>query len=388
MSSIKDLGQSNTELAANQRKMVEKRTNELRAIEQKYVLSEKEAKAQADSRMIEIKNQNQLQLAAELESKETKLGDLKNSLNETQEILNTQVNQLNNSRVDRETERRLLHESRMQNLQGKHTEESQLLNEKFNKEMQDINDHARSQEVLTRQKLNREANTLRREYSSTINRDHKDFQEQKFNQDVQNHHALQNQASRHKHETVTKENTHLTKMAGTDIRHMAEEQTTEKQHQLTTEQTRKDFETKYQTILAGQNENLKTLQDQVDHNIAKMNLHESKQKAVITEKSKDVFYQGNVVKTSVIEKQDHYLVKVPVAPHEAALVNLTGKDRNLKLSLSRMSEKEVKAEDGSINKTKRSESMVKELQVEQIINPKKIEKTYENGEVIYKIAKL
>ena len=44
-------------------------------------------------------------------------------------------------------------------------------------------------------------------------------------------------------------------------------------------------------------------------------------------------------------------------------------------------------EDGSQNKTKKSESVVKEFSVEEIINDRKIEKSYKDGYVVFNVPK-
>ncbi|MFZ4713593.1 MAG: hypothetical protein ACOYL6_07775 [Bacteriovoracaceae bacterium] len=388
MSNVKVMNNGNVELEAAKRKTVEKRTNELKKVEEKYEISEREARLQNDQRLRELKDQGQVDYIAEIDHREERLSKVKESVDKTQEILAAEKERLGKGFEDSTEARKLNYEMKMRKIHEEHKHDGQTLNDKFNDELRNIFDSAQKEETIARTKISRDKNKVQRDYDTTMSNGYRTFTDQKFAQDVQNFAALDNQKNNFNSEFRAKESTHGSKFKSQEIRHKAELESESKQHELTTESTRLDFEKKYQGILAQQVENFATLQDNVDHNIAKTKIKETKTKESITNRSQDQFYQGSIVKTDIQDKGDHYIVKIPLPPHEASQVNLSGHERNLKLTFSRMAETDVKMEDGSVNKTKRSESMVKQLAVADIINPKKIEKSYADGLVTYKIGKL
>ena len=387
-SNLRPINFTNVELEAARRKTAAKRADELKKLEDTYDKAENQAKLQSDERVKEIRDDNQTKLIMEMGDKEEKLLKLKQSYDQTRDLIDLEKQQYYQSMEDQKQDRKLAHEQNMQTLHKTHSEDSQELNHNLTMELRDIHQDAQKQEHKSVQEHKINAANIKRDNATSLVRDYYAFQDQKYNQGVQNQLALDNQRNTFKTEFRTKENTHNSKYQTQAIRHKAEFDAEKKQNEITIENARLDFEKKYQGLVAQQAENLATLQDNVDHSISKIKLAETKTKEKIANRSEDNFYQGSNIKTDVIDGGDHYLVKIPLPAHEAAQATLTGHERNLKLNFSRLSDTEVKLEDGSINKTKRSESMMKQFQVNDIINPKKMEKTYADGVVTYKIAKL
>jgi HSP20 family molecular chaperone IbpA len=387
-SNLRPINFTNVELEAARRKTAAKRADELKKLEDNYDKAENQAKLQSDERVKEIRDDNQTKLIMEMGDKEEKLLKLKQSYDQTRDLIDLEKQQYYQSIEDQKQDRKHAHEQNMQTLHKTHTEDSQELNHNLTMELRDIHQNAQKQEHKSVQEHKIKSANIKRDNATSLVKDYYAFQDHKYNQGVQNQLALDNQRNTFKTEFRTKENTHNSKYQTQAIRHQAELDAEKKQNEITIETSRLDFEKKYQGLVAQQAENLANLQDHVDHSISKIKLAETKNKEKIANRNEDQFYQGSVIKTDVLDQGDHYLIKIPLPAHEAAQATLTGHERNLKLNFSRLSDNEVKLEDGSINKTKRSESIMKQFQVNDVINPKKIEKKFEDGVVTYKIAKL
>jgi HSP20 family molecular chaperone IbpA len=104
-------------------------------------------------------------------------------------------------------------------------------------------------------------------------------------------------------------------------------------------------------------------------------------------KSEDPFYDFGKLNISVEDIPNGYRVAIPMASHEASHVDMKAEERTLTLSMERKHEFKDDDTDGSMNSMNKYESYVSKVPVEDIINPKTIQKGYQDGKVIFTIAK-
>lgn len=385
--SLSKVQNSHQEMEYQKTKHVEKRQEDLKKIDEKFDAQVREAKNNADQRIYEIKDQNHKELLGELETKENKLGAMKNSLKETENIILQEKQKLATDLDNKRTESSLSHEARMKDLVTRHESSTKDLNDKFSLEQKKLN--TETQRELARQQLKnfKASNNVRQEYDKKLSEDQRHFTDQKFSQDIQNAAVLRNQKSEFQNEFRIKENLHNEKYAQQQIRQNHERETNRQQSDQLMIMDQKDHEHRFQTQLAKNHEELKNLDNQAKHEMEKIKLGVTRTKQNVDSRAVDPFYSGTILNPQVIEKPDHYLIKIKIPQHEAPLVNMSAKDRNVKLTFNRLADTEVKLEDGSVNKTKKSESLVKEFSVAELVNPKKMERKYEDGFLTYKIAK-
>jgi HSP20 family molecular chaperone IbpA len=385
--SVSTIQQANKDLEAQKTRQVEKRQAELKKIDDKYEIQQQAIKDHADKRITELRDENHKELLSELENKEQKLGTMKNSLKETENIILQQKEKLTKDLQNSRDEKSLNHEMRMKDMSARHDSQTRDVNEKFAKEQQSLN--VETQRELARQQLKnfKASNKVRMEYDKKLSDDSKNFTNQKFSQELQNSSVLSQQKNEFQNEFRIRESTHNEKYAQQQIRHNHERETSRQQNDQLKVMDQKDHEHRYQVQLATQADQLKNLDAQAKHEIEKIKLDISKNKQYVETRAQDPFYNGTILKPKITDKQDHYLIQMELPSHEAPLVNLAAKDRNLKLNFNRLTDHQIKLEDGSINKTKKSESVVKEFTVADIVNPKKVERTYQDGVLTYKIEK-
>jgi hypothetical protein len=86
-SNLRPINFTNVELEAARRKTAAKRADELKKLEDNYDKAENQAKLQSDERVKEIRDDNQTKLIMEMGDKEEKLLKLKQSYDQTRDLI-------------------------------------------------------------------------------------------------------------------------------------------------------------------------------------------------------------------------------------------------------------------------------------------------------------
>ena len=113
----------------------------------------------------------------------------------------------------------------------------------------------------------------------------------------------------------------------------------------------------------------------------------SEDKKILNNKSDDPFYRIDKLNPKLIENDKTVTVQVPVADYEKENVHLSTRGRTIKITLSRKYSDSLNAQDGSLNKSTRSELFSKELPTIDLLSPKNITQFYEDGLLTFKINK-
>lgn len=375
------------ELNELRRKETEKKQIELKKIDEEAKRQEASIRASSESTKLEVRNASEKQVLDTIEEKEKRLTEMKKSLEETGSIIeNEKMSSIKNAENLRE-ERQVQNTSRMDEMTARHRNDVVVANDKLAGELADLNQKATQAENMARYKGRVEADKIRRTNDAVIGIEEKTFQDKLFNQDIKQNLALESQRDVFNNTFATNESTHNQKFMTQQIRHNHAQETALKQNEMTVNQSKSDFEQKYQNLLGEQHLMLKNLEDRVASQTEKLKNEQSKNKELIDNRSMDEFYRGVTITPIIQDTPTAYKVKIPLAPHEAANANLSGKDRNLKFVFSRNSENNITLPDGTSNKTKKAESVVKEFSVAEIINDRKIEKSYVDGVVVFNVPK-
>lgn len=388
MSSIDVNAKVNTnEVSDLRRQHTEKKQLELKKIDEEAKRQEADLRMTSESTKQEIRANVDKQVLDTLENKEKRLTEMKKSLDDTGTIIEGEKVNLQKNMESQREEKQAQFNARMEDANARHRHDMVSMNDQLSGELAELNQKASQEEKLARYKGRVEADKIRRTNDTISGVEEKRFQDVIFNQDLRNNQALTTQQDMFKNLYDTNEGTHNQKFMSQQIRHNHATETALKQNEMTINQSKKDFEHKYKTFLDEQNLMLQNLNERVAQNTDKVKDAETRQKQVIQNRAEDEFYRGVTLEPIITEDAKAYQVKIPLAPHEAASANLSGKDRNLKFTFSRNSENNIKLADGSQNKTKKAESVVKEFSVAEIINDRKIEKSYTDGLVVFNVPK-
>lgn len=378
---------SGNEINELRRKHTEKKQLELKKIDEEAKRQEADLRMASESTKQEIRGGVEKQVMETLENKEKRLAEVKKSFEDTSSIIEGEkVNMQKNMENQRE-EKQVQFNSRVEGMTTRHRQDMVNANDQLSTELAELNQRATQAEKIARYKGRVEADKIRRTNDSVVGVEEKRFQDVLFNQDIRNNLAMETQRDQFKNLYNTNEGTHNQKYMTQQIRHNHATETTNKQNELTINQSKKDFEHKYQVFLGEQQMMLDNLNHRVALNADKVKAAETRQKEVVVNRAEDDFYRGITMNPIIQDVEGAYKIKIPLAPHEAAAANLSGKDRNMKFTFSRNSENNIKLPDGTNNKTKKAETVVKEFSVAEIINERKIEKSYVDGMVVFHVPK-
>lgn len=107
-----------------------------------------------------------------------------------------------------------------------------------------------------------------------------------------------------------------------------------------------------------------------------------------TEKNKDSFYHYKELPARITElpEKDGYLVEVKIPKHEVKNVRLTAENRQISLFMDRKIKEEKNYQDGSQTMLNKVETLTSKVKVDEIVDPKQIKQTYQDGVLSFKIG--
>lgn len=114
----------------------------------------------------------------------------------------------------------------------------------------------------------------------------------------------------------------------------------------------------------------------------------TKRKDYISTRASDPFYNLSKLSPKIRERNEEYTLSLNIPEHESRFVNLTGRNKKLRLTTTRNFEDLAKTEEGGINRSSRSEMISQEFLLDTFINPRKITQVYEDGQLVFKIPKI
>jgi len=159
------------------------------------------------------------------------------------------------------------------------------------------------------------------------------------------------------------------------------------QYEALLEQQRETFAERFKSIKDAHDQVLNSTQDKLTKDYLDATKGLLTDKKSIEEKSKDPFYRPVILNESVKDVGRFYDVELALPSHEREYVKMNANGRQIKLSLSRQYSEEVDLSEGTKGTSKKSETISKEFQVPEIVEPKSIVQRYENGKVIFRINK-
>lgn len=161
----------------------------------------------------------------------------------------------------------------------------------------------------------------------------------------------------------------------------------EKHQQDMLSQREKDFKVRYDKIVTEYNSILKDLSDKLDIDIKKIVEKTASDKKIIESRSSDPFYNVDKLNPKLVEDEKSVTVSVPVAEYEKENIHLSAQGRLIKMTLSRKYNDTLNGEDGSINRSTRSELYSKELKTRDLLNSNNVTQSYRDGVLTFKIFK-
>jgi len=113
----------------------------------------------------------------------------------------------------------------------------------------------------------------------------------------------------------------------------------------------------------------------------------SKDRLTMVNRLEDPFYSILTIDPQISDLGSEYELRLKIPPYEKDLVSLNAFKRTLRLTVARNYNSKTRHENGTENRTNRSETVTKEFRVDDILDNTKVGNRYENGVLIYTIAK-
>ena len=148
-----------------------------------------------------------------------------------------------------------------------------------------------------------------------------------------------------------------------------------------------DFKIRYTNMVKEHNSILDNLSAKFDEDARRIKLTTSEDKKILDSRSDDSFYKVSTINPKLSEDQKTVTVHIPVAEYEKENINISTRGRSIKITLSRKYTDSLNADDGSLNKTTRSELFSKELATNDLLSSKDITQSYKDGILSFKIKK-
>lgn len=336
----------------------------------------------------ELHRMNEIKLAQQTLKNQETLDKLQESLDKVKERTVKQKNDLQGELEKQKEELKAGHEILVKNKK----QQNQLI-------MQDL-DHQASVELARIQRdINTKKNELinnSQEEKSTLESSQKreidlsknQFEQKRLKESDKFHHALLTQRKRNQDQLTSEKRKQQQVLNNSQKNfqyqfsrlktdHASKKQKLQVQHE---KDYKKNFEQNEETLqkLLGKKEAI------VDR--FKQMLKTKAEKVV--EKNDDPFYQFTDLNPNYELNQDKngYIVTIPIPEHEAKNINLSAHRRQIKITMDRNFDYTENGYNGEKDTVKRVESYTSKIPVEYIMDSKKIERSYEDGLLKFKIA--
>jgi len=161
-----------------------------------------------------------------------------------------------------------------------------------------------------------------------------------------------------------------------------------KHYEITTAQQNAVFKQRLDALSAQHSQILNKVQHEFNKSVNEIKDKTAKEKDLVANRSVDQFYNITELNPTLTENEKEYIVSIQIPEHEKDDVELYPSERQIRLTVTRRYDDNFTAEDGSLNRTKRSEVISKTFPTSSLMNSKKVSKMYEDQTLHFKIAKM
>ncbi len=147
------------------------------------------------------------------------------------------------------------------------------------------------------------------------------------------------------------------------------------------------FKQKLVAMKNAQEQLTKRIKDKYSTQLQKLVAQSNLQREHIATRSQDTFYQMRHLTPTIKDGGDHYLLSVPVAPHERDNISLAANERELVLTFTRRFNQNNRDQAGNNEITKRSEVLSSRIKTPDIITTNDLVSSYHDNQLVFKIKK-
>ena len=368
------------------RNRIDQRKKELEKTNEIYDLKTQDVKNEAMQKEIDTKDRVSKEIAKAMETKQQRLQDMKDDLMNTKEV------------IDRE--RQVLTDRNNFQMTSMQTDFDQTYKERYAEafnQAQQINDQTQNTIIkmeadttegiqesnrLARKKIDTVIKTNedliareREAYLRTLNKNQNEHNEILAKEKLRFEEEMRNLYSDQTESVAQKQNIHAKQL-----------QKKEEFYTRLMKQKEIGFKNKIKKMYEQQENVLNKIKGRFKLELDKLLQAHSKRKQDIMQKAKDDFYTVKTIHPRIMDGIDHYIVAMDLPNHEKDDLNVNVNNRKLRMTLSRKFAETHSAE-GVENKAKRNEVLTKTVELEDIMDPRKISSSYKDGVLYIKVGK-
>jgi HSP20 family molecular chaperone IbpA len=151
-------------------------------------------------------------------------------------------------------------------------------------------------------------------------------------------------------------------------------------------QERNNFQIRYDKMVKEHSGVMSRLKDTLTKEINNFKLKHSQKLATAQLKQEDPFYKTSVIGPTITEDKEAYYFAIKTPEHEKDQYTISGHKREIKLSFARKHFDDTRSMDES-HSTRRTESLTKTFGVKDIVNPRNLTQSYNDGILTFRINK-
>lgn len=372
---------------ASSQNLQRKQKVELENLSRRHETNVKEVKKIHGQDIHHIREQHQLELAEEVQKKEAALDALRQSLEKTQRITQSEAQRLENHAARTRVEKMERSQTEVEKLNNHHNEVVEELNIKQNSTLNDLNEQARVRENELNGHNRYNVAAQEQEWQHKLEQQRGQFSNN-FQTEGQKFETLANkQQNDNKSQLKHTHSMHEQRMNDMNKQHVTHQEKVTAHNQKSLHEKERFFERKYQTQLNRHLASEKHLNELNTKALDKAKDNLNKRVVIEQNRSGDTFFEFTGIKAKLTERPDSYQVTVQIPEYAKESVLLTANGKELVLTANRRYQDERKSEDGSTQKVNKVESLVSRIPVGQVLDPKHLKKEWLDGQLLFTVKK-
>lgn len=375
-------------LAEAQRDLVAGKEQELIEIDKIYEAKKSNEKLVGESEVLDLQDRHQSEVAERIQNKQDRLDAIKANFTENQQKLEKEKTTLVKG-----------HQEKIKDINTVYDYKYKDSFDEANMKAQKINTD--NSQVIKDLQFASDKTIENIDFESKVRADSKSRDNDINLKQQESTHSLQQKTTSDSYERRMAEavSTHENKLSDQNHKQLVERNEREKFHSLEMnnkevhhkellKQENISFKQKYENMVTNHKAILDRVKERFNNQVNGIVKDQMQYKKSISSKGGDEFYKVSSLNPRITEDVKGYNLSIDVPVHEKENIRLTAHKRDITISLTRKFKDEVKEENGSVNKSRRSEVFTKDLQTENILNSKSITQKYNEGVLTFRIAKL
>jgi HSP20 family molecular chaperone IbpA len=386
-----NLFKENEDLYKRMNKSIERKIagkeQEIKNLDTLYDKKIEEAKGEGEKDFMQSLDRNQQRIIGESSNFEEKIKGYQEQLTKTRETVEREENSLKGGHKDKLNAIKADLESNFQDQYASLQNDREEIQSSGQEAVKEIATKSKSEKLLLEGNAQFEMNAMASEFNQKAADSEKNFRTT-LDRDVRLHNAEVSQQKDELKKLMVMDAEKNKRLSNEKVRVNKDQLEFQDKHQQEMLlQREKDFKVRYEKIVQEHNTILKDLSDKLESDVKSMVAKTSSDKKIIEEKSSDPFYTVNQLQPKMVEELNEVIVSLPVANYEKENIHLSTQGRSIKITLSRKYSDNLNGEDGSINRSTRSELFSKELTTKDLLSSKNITQNYSDGILSFKIKK-